>query len=111
MASILPFRQRVLGRPTTTRASVVDILRGRITEAWGSALNRLGVPGFVRSARVHDDATGADIEIRVGHLYTVFSVDGRDYFFRRTSGEFDGTGTAIRHEACALPDPLIARRP
>lgn len=42
--------------------------------------------------RLEDELTGRAIEVRVEPLFIVFSVDGRDYYFRRFSGRFDGTG-------------------
>jgi hypothetical protein len=54
--------------------------------------NRLGFPGCIGSIVLDDPVTGRHLEIRPGLLFTVISVNGRDYYFRRFSGKYDGTG-------------------
>lgn len=71
----------------------------RPTNRWGSVCRLMGrlfhfarLPGAIRSVVVDDEVTGQHVEVRVGSAFTVVSVDGRDYYFRRCSGRFDGTG-------------------
>jgi hypothetical protein len=71
----------------------------RPTGPWGSVgrllgrlCHRMRMPGAIRSVVVDDEVTGQHLEVRVGSAFTVVSVDGRDYYFRRCSGRFDGTG-------------------
>jgi hypothetical protein len=79
-------------RPSSMGAGRWSIYRLRAREWLGRALNRLHVPGAVAPGVVTDPQTGRRITIRVGPLFVVFSVDGRDYYFRRFSGTFDGVG-------------------
>ena len=55
-------------------------------------LNSLGVPGAVKDITINDELTGQVIEVRVGVLFVCLSVNGRDYYFHRLTGKFDGTG-------------------
>jgi hypothetical protein len=75
-------------------ASSLQIWRGRLAEFVGRLVDSLGIPGFVRPVLVHDQVTNTHLEIRPGILFTVVSIDGRDFYFRRLTGAFDGTGTA-----------------
>lgn len=84
----LPMRPR----PTTTGATQIDIWSGRLRELLGYMANRIGLPGIVRPCEIKDAVTGQTISIRTGSLFTVIQVNGRDYYFRRASGRFDGTG-------------------
>jgi len=62
-------------------------------KAWlGTTLNHFGVPGGVRDVQFEDQVTGQRVQIRVGVLFTRISIDGRDYYFRRVSGKYDGSG-------------------
>ncbi len=58
-------------------------------------LRRITDVGIVRPFTKDDLVTGQHIEIRVSAAYTIFAVDGRDYYFDRFTGKFDGTGMAI----------------
>ena len=84
-------------KPTAFARSPLARWRLRLTDAiWlalGKAL-RCVAPGAIRNLDHHDELTGQHLEVRVGSLFTCVSVDGRDYYFRRYSGRFDGTGTS-----------------
>lgn len=58
----------------------------------GATLNRFGLPGGVKDVEFEDQVTGQRVQIRVGALFTQISINGRDYYFRRISGKYDGTG-------------------
>jgi hypothetical protein len=81
------------GKPAEGGASRQTIWRGRLKEWFCRLLNMLGVPGAIRDASIEDTLTGQKIEIRVGTLFTRISINGRDFYFSRLSGRFDGTGT------------------
>jgi hypothetical protein len=53
---------------------------------------RLRAPGAIRDAEIKDALTGQAVSVVVGVLYVRISVDGRDYYFDRVTGRFDGTG-------------------
>ncbi|APV49017.1 hypothetical protein BWI17_04565 [Betaproteobacteria bacterium GR16-43] len=89
MAKLLLFPVR---RPASTGASRWDIWKGRAREAFGTLLNRLGTPGAVRDTTIKDSLTGQEVQIRVGVFYTCISVNGRDFYFDRTTGKYDGAG-------------------
>jgi hypothetical protein len=77
------------GRGGATR---LDIWFGRIRQWVGSILNSLGVPGAIRAMEFRDKLTGQSLAVSVGELFVCISVNGRDYYFDRITGSFDGTG-------------------
>ncbi len=76
-----------------TNATLWDILKSRCLEVSGRLLKFVSAPGFVRNASFQDSLTGRTIDIKVGILFTRLSIDGRDYYFHRVTGKFDGTGS------------------
>lgn len=63
-----------------------------VRDGIGRLLNRLRVPGCIRPVEFIDETTGRHIKVTTGSLFTRISVDGRDYYFRRISGRYDGSG-------------------
>ena len=55
--------------------------------------DRLRLPGAVRPCEIEDPVTGDRISISVGPRFTRLAVNGRDYYFERVTGTFDGTGS------------------
>lgn len=82
----------LVGSGTVEGATAWDKIGTRLRERIGNLLNRRRVPGFVQPMSLDDPVTGQRIEITVSPLFTTVSVNGRDYFFRRLTGKFDGTG-------------------
>jgi len=41
-----------------------------------------------------DKITGQKVAVSIGDLFVRLSVDGRDYYFDRITGRFDGTGSS-----------------
>ncbi len=78
--------------PTGTGATWWQIQWSRLRQRLGAMLNRLGFGGLVKPLVFDDLVTGQHLEIRVSEFFTTISVDGRDYYFRRLNGAFDGTG-------------------
>lgn len=90
--NILKMPHPLQGTPSEMGASQSDIWKGRAKIWICRVLNRLGIPGAIQDADIDDPLTGNHIKVRVGVLFTKVSVNGRDYYFRRLSGRFDGTG-------------------
>lgn len=80
-------------REASMGASRLQILQGRMVEWLCLTMDRFGVPGFIRDVELKDAVTGQHVKVKTGHLFTKISVDGRDYYFHRLSGRFDGTGS------------------
>ena len=78
--------------PASESSSRLDVWWGRVRQWLGRTANALRYPAVVQPMEISDPVTGCSIEIRVGSLFTVISVDGRDYYFKRLTGRFDGTG-------------------
>lgn len=92
---IIPFRKISIGRPATSGATRFDVLKGRIRELAGAVANRLGMPGVIRNADISDSVTGQKLTVQVSPWFVRLSVDGRDYYFDRLTGTFDGAGAAV----------------
>jgi hypothetical protein len=80
-------------RTATVGASRYQITRFRVREWLGAILNKLSVPGAIRSAVIRDELTGSIVEVSTGPLFTKLSVNGRDYYFERCTGRYDGSGS------------------
>lgn len=94
--TILKFPRRPdPGVPAKTGASRWAIWKGKFREWAGRFLNRTGLPGAIQEATIEDGATGQTVNVRLGSLFTCITVNGRDYYFHRVSGRFDGTGSAV----------------
>lgn len=89
MARILNFTK---DHPALVSATRWQIYRGRMRECVVRALDGLGVPAALRSGNIKDNVTGDMIEIRAQGLFTRLTINGRDYYFDRLTGRFDGTG-------------------
>ena len=90
---IVPLRRP--GISARSGATAWQIASGRLREWLGRLADRMGLPGFVRRTVIKDELTGQTIVIEPGRLFTRINVDGRDYYFRRLSGRFDGVGTSV----------------
>lgn len=90
-----PYVRRAEG-PTSQDASWRQKGSLLVREGIGRFLNWIGVPGTVSNARLHDDVTGQEIEILVNALFTRISINGRDHYFHRFNGKYDGSGSGCR---------------
>jgi hypothetical protein len=70
----------------------MQIVAGRLLEWFGGALNWLRMPGAIRPVEIDDELAGQHISVSVGEMFVCLSVNGRDYYFNRVTGRFDGTG-------------------
>ncbi len=89
MAKIIPIPIR---GPASAGAGVFVRLRSRAKVTIGRALAKLRLPGAVSPVEIDDPVTGMKIRINVGPLFTRIEINGRDFYFDRFSGRFDGTG-------------------
>jgi hypothetical protein len=84
---------RVL-RPARDGATVIDIARSRVRAGVGRLLNKLRVPAAIQPIEITDEVTKQHVAVTVDDLFVRISIDGRDYYFDRVTGRFDGTGSA-----------------
>jgi hypothetical protein len=81
---------------TTTKfpkCSWLAELKFKAKVVMGRLLSKLGLPGFIKPVEHFDEYTGQHIQITTSAYFTKLSINGRDYFFHRLSGRFDGTGS------------------
>ena len=57
-------------------------------------MNWMRLPAAMQPVAINDPATGQQIAVTVGDLLVRLTVNGRDFYFDRLTGRFDGTGTA-----------------
>lgn len=82
--------------PSIDRATFLQIWTHRVRIFLSRFVSRLGFGGgIVKPFKVDDLVTGQHLEIRISPSFTTISVDGRDYYFRRFTGVFDGTGMCM----------------
>jgi len=91
MSMIAQFPSR--DRCSVENASRLDILKSRIRQCVGKILGHMQLPGMIASTTINDSFSGQRLEIKVGVICTRISINGRDYYFSRFSGKFDGTGS------------------
>lgn len=68
----------------------------------GRLLHWLRVPGFVQPFEYRGESSGQMVSVRISPRYTILSIDGKEFFFRRETGAFDGTGAMSVDDAPAL---------
>lgn len=66
-------------------ADALKFLAGRIA-------NRLHIPAIIQEIDISDPVTSQEISIAAHPLFTVVRVKGRDYYFHRFSGRYNGAG-------------------
>ena len=79
-----------------TGIGVLGEWRSRLRSALGCVLNYSRLPGAIAPVKLADSVTGDRIEVSVSATFTRLSVDGRDYYFDRITGRFDGTGQSVK---------------
>ena len=93
-SAVICFPGERVQRSARVDASRWQIWRGRLRELAGKGLNALGVPGALQPVEHFDKLTGQHVSVSVGELFVCISVNGRDFYFNRLTGRFDGTGAA-----------------
>lgn len=58
----------------------------------GWLMERLGVPPLIQRIALDAETCGVNISIRTSPRYTVVTVEGRELFFDRETGRYDGFG-------------------
>ena len=57
---------------------------------------------IIRPIKITDDETGDRISVSVSPYYAKITVNSREYYFIRETGEFDGTATVVDSSPVAL---------
>lgn len=91
MATLVPFPEQ--SHCSVENASRLDILKSRLRQFAGKILGQANAPGLIAPTTISDSYSGQRIEVKVGIICTRISVNGRDYYFSRLSGKFNGTGS------------------
>ena len=96
MARIIDIPKGETSSASVSCATKTQIWSGRLHEAIARLFDRCRIPGFIKPITLKDEVTGQTITIQTGHLFTIINIDGRDYYFHRLTGRFDGTGMGCR---------------
>jgi hypothetical protein len=78
---------------SSENASRLHIFKSRLRQYAGKILGRARLPGFIAPTTINDSYSRQKIEVSVGIICTRISINGRDYYFSRLSGKFEGTGS------------------
>ncbi len=92
-SNIIGFPSERVSRAPRDGATMIDVLGSRMRMGIGRLLNRLGVPAAIQPVEFTDETTKQHVAVAVDDLFVRLSVDGRDYYFDRLTGRFDGTGS------------------
>jgi hypothetical protein len=76
----------------------------------GRILQWLRLPGFIKPF-VYRDESGSVISVRTSPRYTILAIDGKEYFFIRETGKFDGIGAMSVEDAQPISDCKAERTP
>lgn len=90
---VLRFPTERTAHPARGGAGVGDTLRLRARRFLGRAANWLRLPAPIQVTEIYDQSTGQRIAVTVGDLLVRLTVNGRDFYFHRITGRFDGTGS------------------
>jgi hypothetical protein len=92
-ANVVRFPSERVAHAARDGATVIDIARSRMRAGVGRLLNKLRVPAAIQPVEITDEVTMRQVAVTVDDLFVRISVDGRDYYFDRMTGRFDGTGS------------------
>ena len=81
--------REIASRGEYMKVRLADAIRGLV----GWIAQRAHLPGVVQPIELDDEASGNTLRITVSERFTRITVNGRDFYFRRISGRFDGTGS------------------
>lgn len=90
---VLRFPSERIAKAARGGATWPEIWAGRVRQWLGRAFNKVGAPGAIREIEVKDKLAGQHFAVSIGELFVCVSVNGRDYYFDRLTGRFDGTGS------------------
>jgi hypothetical protein len=90
---LIKFPVERTGHPARGGASIRDVMALRLRAWFGSLANRLGLPGAIQPVDIEDRVTGQRLAVTVGTMLVRVTVNGRDFYFNRITGRFDGTGS------------------
>jgi hypothetical protein len=89
---VVRFPVERMQRSARTTATACEVAASRLRQWLGRTLSRYGVPGAIQPMEFEDSLAGQHISVSVGEFFVCLSVNGRDYYFDRITGCFDGTG-------------------
>jgi len=92
-SKVVSFPSHRVSHAVRDGATTLDIARSRFRAGVGRVLNKLGVPAAIQPMEITDEITKQHVAIAIDDLFVCVSVDGRDYYFDRLTGRFDGTGS------------------
>jgi hypothetical protein len=92
--TVVRFPSERVQRSARGDATWIEIGLGLLRQWLGRALNLAAIPGAIQPMEFDDRLAGQRISTTVGELFVCVSVNGRDYYFNRITGRFDGTGSS-----------------
>ena len=75
----------------------------------GTLLQWLRAPGLIKPFEHRDEDTGETVKIRTSPRYTILSVSGKEFFFERETGKFEGVGAMSIGDELPINGYTVAR--
>jgi hypothetical protein len=91
---VIRFPTERTAHPARGGVTVIDVLKLRARALLGRLANWIGTPGAIAPTEINDAMTGQQITVAVEALLVRLTVNGRDFYFNRMTGRFDGTGSS-----------------
>jgi hypothetical protein len=92
---IIRFPSERTSHPVRNGASWIDIGKGRLRACLGHMMNWFGLPGAISAAEIDDHSTGQHVAVAVDAHFVRLTVNGRDFYFDRLTGRYDGAGSGL----------------
>jgi hypothetical protein len=92
--AVVRFPTERVARSAREGATWPEVVIARARQLLGRILNWVGTPGAIRPLQFNDKLAGQHVAVSVGEIFVCVSVNGRDYYFDRLTGRFDGTGAS-----------------
>jgi len=93
LRDVLQFPTERTSHPARRGATLGNVAALRAREWLGHVANWFGIPGAIKPTEIRDSLTGQKITVTVGTFFLRLTVNGRDFYFNRLTGHYDGTGS------------------
>jgi len=86
------------GKPAEFNATFKDTLHYFMLAMLGRIMMIFKIPGFIKPMETYDRLTNSYIKVQTTKYYTIISINGKDFYFKRLTGKYDGSGMMAMKE-------------
>ena len=58
----------------------------------GRIMMRFKIPDFIKPMEIYDRLTNSYLKVKTVKYYTIIYINGKDLYFQRLAGKYDGSG-------------------